>query len=306
MAREMHLLKKLSAKVFRHFERNRRIMRKSVWSLSITVATLLLLGSSTEAAPGETTYYSVVSNEKEIKALGNDEQLKGFVDECANATSEYDDYGNAIEYRCVGLDEQLLELDGIARFRSKYDGRKNLIEQRFFGTDGTLKELEDLGAAIIEWQYDAANTIVETRFYGSDEQPMPRMTILHSKYRNPEEFVDFLSDRCMSNESSAISAVRDIVVAQLTYSATTPGGNYAPDLSTLEQSQVIDSITASGTQHGYTFTTTTGDDGSTFTVNANPVVHGILGGRYFLFADESGYIRYTKEDRAATAGDPAF
>lgn len=281
-------------------------MRKSVLSLSITVATLLLLGSSTEAAPGETTSYSVVSNEKEIKALGINEQFKGFEDDCVSARERYDDYGNAIEYRCVSIDEQLLELDGIASFRSKYDGRKNLIEQRFFSTDGTLKELGELGAAIIEWQYDASDTIVETRFYGSDEQPLPGMTVLHSKYRRPEEFVDFISDRCMSNESSAISAVRDIVVAQLTYSATTPGGNYAPDLSTLEQSQVIDSITASGTKHGYTFTTTTGDDGSTFTVNANPVVHGILGGRYFLFADQSGYIRYTKEDRAATAGDPSF
>ncbi len=281
-------------------------MRRSVLSLSITVATLLLLGSSTEAAPRETNYYRVVSNEKEIKILGNNEQLKGLVDDCASPRDKYDDYGNEIEYRCVGIDEQLPELDGIASFRSKYDGRRNLIEQRFFGTDGTLKELGDLGAAIIEWQYDAADTIVETRFYGSDEQPMPRMTVLHARYREPADYPDLISDRCVSNESSAISAVRDIVVAQLTYSATTPGGNYAPDLSTLEQSRVIDSITASGTQHGYTFTTTTGEDGSTFTVNANPVVHGILGGRYFLFADESGDIRYTTEDRAATAGDPSF
>ena len=281
-------------------------MRRSVLSLSITVATLLLLGSSTEAAPREINYYRVVSNEREIKILADNEQVKGLVDDCASPRDKYDDYGNEIEYRCVGIDEQLLELDGIASFRSKYDGRRNLIEQRFFGTDGTLKELGELGAAIIEWQYDAADNIVETRFYGSDEQPMPRMTVLHSKYRKPEDFVDFISDRCMSNESSAISAVRDIVVAQLTYSATTPGGNYAPDLATLEQSQVIDSILASGTKHGYTFSTTTGEDGSTFTVNANPVVHGILGGRYFLFADESGDIRYTTEDRAATAGDPSF
>ncbi len=166
--------------------------------------------------------------------------------------------------------------------------------------------IDGTSAAIIEWHYDAADNIVETRFYGSDEQPIPKMTVLHSRYRNPEEFVDFISDRCVSNESSAISAVRDLVVAQLTYSATTPGGDYAPDLATLEESQAIDGLLASGTQHGYTFTTTTGEDGSTFTVNANPVVHGILGSRYFLFADESGYIRYTAEDRAATAGDPSF
>ena len=281
-------------------------MRKSVLSLSITIATLLLLGNSTAAAPGVANYYKVVSNEKEIQTLDTNAQLKGFVDDCEGAQDQFDDYGNEIEYKCVGIDEQLLTLEGIARFRSKYDGRKNLIEQRFFAADGTLKELGELGAAIIEWHYDAADNIVETRFYGSDEQPMPGMTVLHSRYRNPEEFVDFISDRCVSNESSAISAVRDLVVAQLTYSATTPGGNYAPDLATLEQSQVIDSLLASGTQHGYTFTTTTGEDGSAFTVNANPVVHGILGGRYFLFADESGYIRYTAEDRAATAADPSF
>ena len=281
-------------------------MRRSVWSLLVTAATLLFLASSTSAAPRQTNSFRVVSNEKEIKILDNNKQLKGLADDCAFARDKYDDYGNEIEYRCVGIEEQLVELYGIASVRSKYDGRRNLIEQRFFGTDGDLKELGELGAAIIEWQYDAADNIVETRFYGPDEQPMPRMTVLHARYREPADYPDLISDRCVSNESSAISAVRDIVVAQITYSAAAPGGNYAPDLATLEQSQLIDSMLASGTRHGYTFTTTTGEDGSTFTVNANPVVHGILGGRYFLFADESGYIRYTTEDRAATAGDQSF
>ena len=103
------------------------------------------------------------------------------------------------------------------------------------------------------------------------------------------------------NEASAISGIRDIVTSQITYSDTM--GRYAPDLATLWSLGVIDSVLASGTKDGYTFRTTRGRDGSTFTVTGTPLSRGKTGNRSF-YADETGVIRYTVEDRPATADDP--
>ena len=104
-------------------------------------------------------------------------------------------------------------------------------------------------------------------------------------------------------ESSAIYSVRNLVTSQSTYSDTT--GRYAPDLEALSNEGLIDSVLASGTRDGYTFSTSAGSDGRTFTVNARPVTRGERTSRSF-YSDHIGvgWIRYTKEDRPATADDP--
>jgi len=101
-------------------------------------------------------------------------------------------------------------------------------------------------------------------------------------------------------EASAIYSVRNLVTSQSTYSDTT--GRYAPDLATLSNEGLIDSALASGTMDGYTFSTSAGSDGRSFTVNARPVTRSELTNRSF-YSDQTEVIRYTKEDRPATVDD---
>ena len=94
--------------------------------------------------------------------------------------------------------------------------------------------------------------------------------------------------------------MRNLVTSQSTYSDTT--GSYAPDLEALSNEGLIDSVLASGTQGGYTFSTSAGSDGRTFTVNARLVTRGERTSRSF-YSDQTEVIRYTKEDRPATVDD---
>ncbi len=102
------------------------------------------------------------------------------------------------------------------------------------------------------------------------------------------------------NEASAISSTRRILTSQITYSATVGKGNYAVDLEPLRDAALIDALLASGTKDGYALSTS--GDTSTFTVNARPLTYGSTGTRSF-FCDETGVIRYTREDRPATVED---
>ena len=110
----------------------------------------------------------------------------------------------------------------------------------------------------------------------------------------------FIPSCCGSTEASAISSMRNIVTAQITYQATTGQGRYAPDLATLSAQRLIDSVLGSGTKSGYVFILS-GED-LTFTATAAPQVPGETGNRSF-FSDETSVIRCTTEDRPATAQD---
>ncbi len=105
-----------------------------------------------------------------------------------------------------------------------------------------------------------------------------------------------------ANEATGISMLRNIVTSQRTYSATTGEGSYATSLTELGNANLIDSVLASETKNGYTFVTTSGSP-DTFTVVVRPLEHGRSGCRC-LYSDETGVIRYTVEDRPATADDP--
>ncbi len=103
--------------------------------------------------------------------------------------------------------------------------------------------------------------------------------------------------RPASHEASAISGLRNLVTSQITYAAKTGEGSYAKSLTELENAQLIDSVLGSGTKDGYTFTTSAGRDGSTFTTTATALRHD-KDSRNF-YSDETGVIRYTREDRPA-------
>jgi len=112
---------------------------------------------------------------------------------------------------------------------------------------------------------------------------------------------NLLQSKAAANEASAISAVRNIVTSQITYSATLGSGSYAGTLTDLQNANLIDSVLGNGTKDGYTFTST--GVGSTFTVNASPNTVGSTGTRFF-FANESGVIRYSTSSAAGTNDSP--
>jgi len=85
--------------------------------------------------------------------------------------------------------------------------------------------------------------------------------------------------------------------------ATIEDGIYAVSLGSLSASKRIASVLASGTKDGYTFTVSTGTGNATYTIDARPITYDETGTRSF-FADETGVIRYTTEDRPATSEDP--
>ena len=66
---------------------------------------------------------------------------------------------------------------------------------------------------------------------------------------------NLLAARRSANEGSAISAMRTVHGAQMTYASTYGGGNYAAALGTLGGSLgLIDATLATGTKSGYSFT----------------------------------------------------
>jgi len=65
---------------------------------------------------------------------------------------------------------------------------------------------------------------------------------------------NLLAARRSANEGSAISSLRTLHGAQMTYQATSGGGNYAGALATLQTPGLIDSVLGSGTKSGYGFT----------------------------------------------------
>jgi hypothetical protein len=55
----------------------------------------------------------------------------------ATELRRYDEYGNQIEMRYLGLDgKPTLHKDGYAGWRSRFDDRGNQVERAFFGLDG--------------------------------------------------------------------------------------------------------------------------------------------------------------------------
>ncbi len=85
---------------------------------------------------------------------------------------------------------------------------------------------------------------------------------------------NLLAARRSANEGSAVSALRTLHGAQMTYASTYGGANYAPSLTALGTPGLIDSTLATGTKSGYTFTATNVDFSATapatFHVGATP------------------------------------
>ena len=114
---------------------------------------------------------------------------------------------------------------------------------------------------------------------------------------------NLVQSKMAAHESSAISAVRTLVTAQITFAVKSGSGDFAADLVSLQGANLIDSVLGSGTAEAYSFSLS--GSGVQYTIDARPLVYGSSGIRSF-FTDESGAIRYTTADAAATASDPGL
>lgn len=127
---------------------------------------------------------------------------------------------------------------------------------------------------------------------------------------------NLLRSRMSANEASAAGAMRTISTSEVAFQTAAFVDNDADgvgDYGTLAQlgdpdgsgstPPFIDSVLASGTKQGYTFTTniTFGAAGVTpaYTCTAVPTSPGKTGYRQY-FVDESGVIRFTADGAAAT------
>ena len=119
---------------------------------------------------------------------------------------------------------------------------------------------------------------------------------------------NFLRSKIAANESSAVSAIRSINTAEVTYS-TTWGNGYSPDLASLggpppcttatsAASCLIDPLITTGafTKSGYVFAaagnTAVGGVFAAFESNATPLSVDVTGKRSFC-SDQSGVIRFS-------------
>jgi type II secretory pathway pseudopilin PulG len=103
---------------------------------------------------------------------------------------------------------------------------------------------------------------------------------------------NLLASRRAANEASAMSTLRTLSSAEMTYQATTGEGKYGT-LTELAAVNLIDSKLAMGTKNGYSFTvelTTNEMDYPGFAVVGVPMSYGNTGIRSF-YVDETGVIR---------------
>ncbi|MGA2202723.1 MAG: prepilin-type N-terminal cleavage/methylation domain-containing protein [Terriglobales bacterium] len=116
----------------------------------------------------------------------------------------------------------------------------------------------------------------------------------------------FLRSRVVTNESTAVSAIRTLNTAQISYNSAYPTVGFAAALSNLAGSCtgtalptstaacLIDSELATGTRNGYSFTLTnvTGTPNSAYNVIAGPILQNYTGVRYFC-SYEDAVIRFS-------------
>jgi len=129
---------------------------------------------------------------------------------------------------------------------------------------------------------------------------------------------NFLRAKISANESSAVSSVHAIDTAEISYSsmysnigysvslADLGTGGVSPCPSTATASCFIDPILASGTKSGYNFTyaqNAASTPALGFTINADPTVSGVTGGKGF-YSDESNAIRYNTSGSTNSGSPP--
>ncbi len=127
---------------------------------------------------------------------------------------------------------------------------------------------------------------------------------------------NFLRSRIAANQASAVSSLRVLNTAEVTYAATYNTG-YASDLSyfsppasgnaTSTAAGLIDSMLASGIKSGYSFSYSPSINATgrtdAYTINADPVTTGTTGMNHY-FTEQSGVIRQNSTAVASASDSP--
>lgn len=108
---------------------------------------------------------------------------------------------------------------------------------------------------------------------------------------------------------SAVRALRSIPIVQQQYRRRFPDKGYAGSLRELAEAGYITGSLATGKRGGYRFTLTSGSldekgRAGSYTVHARPNEYGSHDGCRSYWLTDAGVIRWTNEDRPATAEDP--
>ncbi len=125
---------------------------------------------------------------------------------------------------------------------------------------------------------------------------------------------NLLRARISANEASAVSSLRTMNTASITYNSTY--GNYppalanlapvtAPALPTSTSADLLDQVLGSNTaqKSGYNFTYTAGAGNASYTLLGDPITVNQTGVRHF-FTDQSGVIRFDAAAVATVASSP--
>jgi len=112
---------------------------------------------------------------------------------------------------------------------------------------------------------------------------------------------NLLASRRASNEGSAISSMRALHGAQMTYQSSSGAGSFAGALIDMQNAGMIDSVLGSGTKSGYVFEVTanaaTASAPATFSFSTVPITtsgFNQTGSRNFCIRTE-GVIRYESD-----------
>jgi type IV pilus assembly protein PilA len=125
----------------------------------------------------------------------------------------------------------------------------------------------------------------------------------------------YLRSRMQANEASAVSSVRMVNTAAITYSSTYVNVGYPtnmadmggvnPCTATSTSACLLDDSLAQGTKSGYTIIWS--GDGATpsvaYTITATPMVVGSSGQRMFC-SDQTGVIRYDPSGAGCSGASP--
>jgi prepilin-type N-terminal cleavage/methylation domain-containing protein len=117
---------------------------------------------------------------------------------------------------------------------------------------------------------------------------------------------NLMRSKMAANEASAVASLRTINTSAVSYSTTygpfpTALSNLAPSSTpTSTAADLVDSVLATGTKSGYTFSMS--GNGTLYTINADPV-SASTGQRHF-FTDQSLVIRADTSTTATAASTP--
>ncbi len=111
---------------------------------------------------------------------------------------------------------------------------------------------------------------------------------------------NLIRSRDAAQEASAISTLRTLATAQITYSATTGNGQFGT-LAQLRTAGLIDEALAAGSKDGYNFVMA--NDATSFSINATPTSPNAAQMRWF-FVDHSCVIRFAPGAAAGVGSTP--